>query len=324
MGRRVRLDQTDSLHHVMTRTVEKRPLFEDDGDRVIFLDFLSRECSLTGTRILAWALMGTHVHLLVRCADYPLSGFMQRILSSYARCFNRRHDRTGHLFEARFRSILVNDESYLLSVVRYIHLNPVSSGTVSSVGDLGKYAWTGHRAIVSGVGIIGQDIDGVLALFGGNKIEAMSSYLNMMESDSPAWEYAGEGFILGRKGVVSSRLSDLISMDSPRRTGLLGDMESSAAIARSMSGSGTVDIRNRDAEHGKVEEILRETLSRFHLSSGVLTGSSRRGVITEAREFAARRLSTEAGLSFTEIGRLLGMTRQGVNYLMNCKTKRLR
>ena len=323
MGRRVRLDQTDSLHHVMTRTVEKRPLFEDDGDRVIFLDFLSRECSLTGTRILAWALMGTHVHLLVRCADYPLSGFMQRILSSYARCFNRRHDRTGHLFEARFRSILVNDESYLLSVVRYIHLNPVSSGTVSSVGDLGKYAWTGHRAIVSGVGIIGQDIDGVLALFGGNKIEAMSSYLNMMESDSPAWEYAGEGFILGRKGVVSSRLSDLISMDSPRRTGLLGDVESSAAVARSVIGSGSIAVRNR-AEHEKVEAILSETLSRFDLNPGSLTGSSRNGAITEARAFAAKRLVTEAGLSFSETGRLLGMTRQGVNYLLNCKSKIVR
>ncbi len=320
MGRRVRLDQTDSLHHVMTRTVERRPLFEDDTDRVAFLDAFSRVCSLTGTRILAWALMGTHVHLLVRCAEYPLSGYMQQILSSYARFFNRRHDRTGHLFEDRFRSILVNDESYLLSVIRYIHLNPVASGMLDSVEALGKYPWTGHRAIVTGVAVNGQDIDGVLSLFGGSRSEALSSYLNMMESDSPAWEYAGEGFILGRKGVVSSRLSDLISMDSPRRTGLLGDVESSAAVARSVVGSVSIDVRNRAAEHEKVESILSETLSRFKLSPGVLTGNSRRGSITQARAYAARRLVSEAGLSFTETGRLLGMTRQGVNYLLNCKS----
>ncbi len=323
MSRRVRLDQTDSLHHVMTRTVERRPLFEDDTDRVAFLDAFSGVCSLTGTRILAWALMGTHIHLLARCADYPLSGFMQQILSRYARYFNRRHDRTGHLFEDRFRSILVNDESYLLSVIRYIHLNPVASGMVDSVEALGKYPWTGHRAIVTGVAINGQDIDGVLALFGGSRSEALSSYLDMMGSDSPAWEYAGEGFILGRKGIVSSRLSDLISMDSPRRTGLLGDVESSAAVARSVIGSGSIAVRNR-AEHEKVEAILSETLSRFDLNPGSLTGSSRNGAITEARAFAAKRLVTEAGLSFSETGRLLGMTRQGVNYLLNCKSKIVR
>lgn len=323
MSRRVRLDQTDSLHHVMTRTVERRPLFEDDTDRVAFLDAFSGVCSLTGTRILAWALMGTHIHLLARCADYPLSGFMQQILSRYARYFNWRHDRTGHLFEDRFRSILVNDESYLLSVIRYIHLNPVASGMVDSVEALGKYPWTGHRAIVTGVAINGQDIDGVLALFGGSRSEALSSYLDMMGSDSPAWEYAGEGFILGRKGIVSSRLSDLISMDSPRRTGLLGDVESSAAVARSVIGSGSIAVRNR-AEHEKVEAILSETLSRFDLNPGSLTGSSRNGAITEARAFAAKRLVTEAGLSFSETGRLLGMTRQGVNYLLNCKSKIVR
>lgn len=308
----------------MTRTVERRPLFEDDTDRASFLDAFSRICSLTGTRILAWALMGTHVHLLVRCAEYPLSGFMQQVLSRYARFFNRRHDRTGHLFEDRFRSILVNDESYLLSVIRYIHLNPVSSGMVDSVEALGKYPWTGHRAVVTGVEIDGQDVDGVLALFGGSRSEALTSYLNMMESDSPAWEYAGEGFILGRKGVVSSRLSDLVSMDSPRRTGMLGDMESSAAVARSVIGSGSIDVRNRAATHEKVESILKETLSRFNLNPGALTGCSRNGTITEARAFAAERLVTEAGLSFTETGRLLGMTRQGVNYLLNCKSKIVR
>lgn len=324
MGRRGRLDQTDSLHHVMTRTVERRPLFEDDSDRVAFLEAFSRACSLTDTRILAWALMGTHVHLLVRCAAYPLSRFMQQVLSRYARFFNRRHDRIGHLFEDRFRSILVNDESYLLSVVRYIHLNPVASGTVDSVEVLGSYPWTGHRAVVSGFGIIGQDIDGVLALFGENRKEALSSYLNMMESDSPAWEYAGEGFILGSKGMVSSRLSELISMDSPRRIGMIGDQESSAAVARSVIESGSFDIRNRGDAHERVEGIMKETLSMFHLSPGALSGSSRTGAITEARAYAAKRLVAEVGLSLAETGRLLGVTRQGVNYLLKCKSTILR
>lgn len=319
MGRRTRLDQTDSLHHVMARTVERRLLFMDDTDRAAFLDTLSQLLAVSETRMLAWALMDSHIHLLIRCKDYPLSRFMQQLLSRYARYFNRRHKRSGHLFESRFRSILINDEAYLTTVVRYIHLNPVAAGMVDSVDDLASYPWTGHRSIITGTSINGQDTSEVLSMFRTEKARALAAYLEMMSSDSPAWEYVGEGFILGSRGMSSGRVSDLMSERTPSSRRVLGDRKTTAELATSLKADSRHGIRDRDSSREKIEEIFRDILARFGLGQGDLTRNTRNGTITAARAAAARRLLDEAGLSMTETGRLLGITRQGVSYLLNCK-----
>lgn len=319
MGRRARLDQTDSLHHVMARTVERRLLFMDDTDRAAFLDTLSQLCAVSETGLLAWALMDSHVHLLIRCGDFPLSRFMQQLLSRYAKYFNRRHGRTGHLFESRFRSILINDEAYLTTVVRYIHLNPVVAGMVDSVDDLARYPWTGHRSIISGISINGQDTKAVLSMFGSDRESALAAYLKMMSSDSPAWEYVGEGFILGSRGMSAGRVSDLMSERTPSSRRVLGDRKSTAELATSLKADGRHGIRDRDSSREIIEGIFRDILDQFGLERRDLMKKSRNGTLTAARAAAARRLITEAGLNMTETGRLLGITRQGVSYLLNCK-----
>ena len=120
----------------------------------------------TQTRVLAWALLPNHFHLLARSGPAGLSKLMQRLLGGYAGAFNRRHGRYGHLLQNRFKSILVEEEAYLLELVRYLHLNPVRAGLVGTVDELDRYAWTGHSRLMGRVTDGWQDVDGVLAHFG--------------------------------------------------------------------------------------------------------------------------------------------------------------
>jgi REP element-mobilizing transposase RayT len=135
MGRRPRIYYPGAIYHVMARGVDGRNIFVDDHDRAAFLDgmrIIAREAS---AEIIAYCLMGNHFHLAVKVGAVPLSAFMQRLLTAYCMRFNRRHNRTGHLFQARYRALLCLDDDYLARLIRYIHLNPVRAGFVSSPGD---------------------------------------------------------------------------------------------------------------------------------------------------------------------------------------------
>ena len=123
------------IHHVMVRGVERRRLFLDDRDYEEFLGRIPRALEKAPCRVLAWALMPNHVHLLVRSGDRGLASFMRRLMTGYAMAFNRRHRRVGHLFQGRFRGHLIEEEGYFLEVSRYIHLNPVKAGWTSRPED---------------------------------------------------------------------------------------------------------------------------------------------------------------------------------------------
>jgi REP element-mobilizing transposase RayT len=114
----------------MVRGSERRAIFRDDRDRT---DFVTRVAALAeaGTlTVYAWALLPNHAHLLVRTGSRPLARSMRRLLTGYAGAFNRRHKRVGHLFQNRYKSIVVEEERYLLELVRYLHLNPLRAGVV--------------------------------------------------------------------------------------------------------------------------------------------------------------------------------------------------
>lgn len=112
----------------MARGASKQLIFEDDIDRKKFLELLSEHANKNEMSIFAYCLMGNHVHLLVQDPCMRLSQAMKNLLASYAAWFNLRHGRCGHLFQGRFKSEPVEDDSYLLSVARYIHKNPAAAG----------------------------------------------------------------------------------------------------------------------------------------------------------------------------------------------------
>jgi putative transposase len=181
MPRRARLDYPGCLHHVTARGIERRRLFVDDFDRRCFVRSMERLFPETGVRCLAWALMDNHVHLLVETGDVPLSRVMHRLLQRHAQRFNRRHVRSGRLFQNRFRSDIVRSGPHLLEAVRYVHLNPVRAGMVQSVKSLATYPWTGHAVLMGDRPNRFQDVDGVLALVGTTKASAAAEMRTFLE-----------------------------------------------------------------------------------------------------------------------------------------------
>ena len=161
MPRQARLDAPGVLQHIMARGIERRKIFWDDKDRTSFLERLALILEETQTQCYAWTLIPNHFHLLLRTslsasADAsrcragatPLSSVMRRLMTGYAVTFNIRHRRSGHLFQNRYKSVVCEEDPYLLELIRYIHLNPLRAGLVEDLNTLDKYPWTGHSTIL--------------------------------------------------------------------------------------------------------------------------------------------------------------------------------
>jgi len=148
LARQPRDDAPGVVHHVMVRGIERRAIFLDDADREDFLSRLSRLVPELGFRCFAWALMPNHVHLVVRSGNARISRLMARLGTGYARYFNARHDRVGHLFQNRFRSRRAVDDADLLGLVLYVTRNPLEAGLVADGAALERFPWCGLGALV--------------------------------------------------------------------------------------------------------------------------------------------------------------------------------
>ena len=172
MPRKARVDAPGALHHLIARGIEKKPIFKDPTDQYRFLGRLQKILVETSTPCYAWALMPNHVHLLLRTGAFPIATVMRRLLTYYAQYFNRMHDRHGQLFQNRYKSILCEEETYLLELVRYIHLNPLRGRLVADLKSLDTYAFCGHSALMGNMKYHWQDTQYVLGLFGRTLLSA--------------------------------------------------------------------------------------------------------------------------------------------------------
>jgi putative transposase len=166
MPRKARIDAPGALHHIIVRGIEGKAIFNDRYDRYNFLDRLGDVLSDTSTPCFAWALMFNHVHLLLRTGLTPIAKVMQRMLTGYAQQFNRRHKRHGQLFQNRYKSFLCEEDTYLLELVRYIHLNPLRAGVVKDLMQLSTYPFSGYHVLMGKNDHVWQDTDYVLGMFG--------------------------------------------------------------------------------------------------------------------------------------------------------------
>ena len=165
MPRKSRIDAPGALHHIIARGIDRRDIFKDDKDRDSFLERLGDILAETQTSCFAWALIPNHFHLLLKTGATPISTVMRRLLTGYAVSFNRRHRRYGHLFQNRYKSILCQEDTYLLELVRYIHLNPLRAGIVNDLRSLDKYRYCGHAVILKKRKYSWQNTGYVLRLF---------------------------------------------------------------------------------------------------------------------------------------------------------------
>lgn len=147
MPRTARKIGETGVYHIMLRGINRQIIFQDDKDILRFLDTLRNYKELSGFQLFAYCIMDNHVHLLIKESDEPMSTIVKRISSSYVFWYNKRYERCGHLFQERFRSEAVDDDEYFLTVLRYIHQNPVKAEISDGVDD---YKWSSYKEYIEG------------------------------------------------------------------------------------------------------------------------------------------------------------------------------
>jgi len=240
---------------------------------------------------------------------------MRKLLTWYAQYYNRRHRRTGHLFENRYKSILCDEETYLLALVRYIHLNPVRAKVVKTMKGLDGYPWSGHRMIVAREKNPWMDCDHVLGQFAGTKGKAIREYRRFVQ------EGLGEGRnpMLTGGGLIRSQGGWSQVLALRRRE------EKEPSDERILRGGDFVDRVLQEAEEqqlrqmkirrkGKgIEDIIQEECRKRKVSEQELRRGSRRSRVSEARAVIAYRSKEELGVSGAEIARYLGVNTSSIN-----------
>jgi putative transposase len=148
MARPLRIEYPGAYYHVMSRGNRREDIFLSDKDRKVFLDGLADSCETYSIKLIAYVLLSNHFHLLVQTPQANLSEFMRHFLVTYTVRFNRRNGRAGHIFQGRFKSVLVDEDEYLLPLSRYIHLNPIRTSQFKDADFptkseyLKKYPWS--------------------------------------------------------------------------------------------------------------------------------------------------------------------------------------
>ena len=303
MPRLPRLDITGLLQHVIVRGIDRRDIFNDEHDRQLFVDRLFSLLPETGVRCYAWALLSNHFHLLLMPTTTPLSHFMRRLLTGYAITFNRRHQRSGHLFQNRYKSIVCEEEPYLLELVRYIHLNPLRAGMVASLEELDFYPWSGHTVLIGNRKIDAQETGAILELFGGNTITARQNYR----------QFVAEGIKVGRR-------DDLVGGGLRRSQGERENNEYESFDERVLGGGNFVDgLKLESALRDKMNRII--SLTRLVeivsisllLDPDVVRRPSKSRAPAAARGIICQLAIFDLGYTGSEVGKVLHLGPTGVS-----------
>ncbi len=307
----------------MVRGINKITIFEDDRDRTRFVERLGQIIIEGKCAVYAWALMSNHVHILFKSGKHDISAVMRKLLTWYAQYYNRRHNRSGHLFENRYKSILCDEENYLLALVRYIHLNPIRADVIKTMEELEGYAWTGHPAITGKTVYGWMDRERILAEFGGTGRKAVNDYRRfveegMREGRNPLLTGGGLVRSLGGWSQVLGLRRQSDREESDER--VLGSGDFVQAILREAEERQLRQTRLRKRGKG-IEDIIREESERRQVSSEELKKGSRRRKISKARLEIAARCKEELGLSGAEIARHLGVNTTSINRALGKRDK---
>jgi REP element-mobilizing transposase RayT len=203
MPRHGRIDAAGAVHHIIIRGIERKSIFYDDTDKNRFLERLGIVLLEGKAPCYAFVLLSNHVHLLLRTGTIPVASLMRRLLTGYAVSFNRRHKRSGHLFQNRYKSILCEEDPYFLQLVRYIHLNPLRAGIIKDFASLVAYPYSGHATIMGKHVRTWQDTEYVLVQFGQVTETARRTYEAFVEqgiSEGRRSDLTGGGLLRSNKG----------------------------------------------------------------------------------------------------------------------------
>ena len=283
MSRPLRVEYPGAWYHVMNRGLNRRLIFYDSEDYTLFLETLGEACARFNVRLAAYCLMPNHYHALIHTPEGNLSRFMRHLNGVYTQRFNRRHQRDGPLFRGRFKGILVQENDYLLQVVKYIHHNPLKAGLVDT---LKQFPWSSHRCYLkcrSSGGPQWLESEFILGHFAKRRVKAVSLYKEFMRQDlNPDVDafYSRKywGGILGQPVFVEKIKRKILESD------LIQDREVKGT--RSLRGKAQVDLINaKVCAHYKIkkEELFESDRGQANIPRGM--------AVALAREFSGLTLA---------------------------------
>lgn len=272
MARKPRIHYPGAYYHVILRGNGGQDIFNSEADRSRFYLLIQEGIERYGHRIHAFCLMTNHVHLLVEVRIVPLSRIMQNLSFRYTRYVNAVKKRMGHLFQGRYKGLLIDEDSYLLELTRYIHCNPVRAGLVS---DPGEYRWSSHQAYLGKESIPWLTIGSVLSQFSSQTKKARALYSQFLLAG--AQEPHRQDFHAG-----------------PYEARILGDdYFSEKALAHA---------EEEASSRVSIEDVSKATCLIYNINEEVLAEPGKKQPAAEARAVAAYLVQEQEGLLLTELG----------------------
>jgi REP element-mobilizing transposase RayT len=297
MARQWRIEYTGAIYHVLSRGNGGQEIFRSNDDRQLFLDLLGELVERFNIEVHAYVLMGNHYHLLLKTNDANLSRAMQWFGTSYTRKFNLKNRTGGHLFQGRFKSIIVENDTYLLRLSCYIHRNPVRAGIVERLAD---YQWSSYRFYAYKSKKVPEWLTTKTIL---NQLSGQDHHKayrkkaqQYSDEQSSIWEDVKHGFIYGSQDFVADLkarfLDDKKDVELPQRNLLLHSVDSQLLLK---SASKVLNLDLKSAR--KVKKIA--------------PGEK------EKRDMLVYLLWKTGGLTNKEIGSLLGVTYSTVSKVVS-------
>jgi REP element-mobilizing transposase RayT len=286
MARPYRLQAENCLYHITSRGNNRAQIFFADSDYKKFLEYLGKAKEKYNFYLCAYVLMANHYHLLLETVSPNLSKIMQYMNTSYTIYHNRKHNKCGHLFQGRYKSIVVDRDTYFLELTRYIHLNPVRANMVAAPEN---YRWSSYNEFIRehGFGVIDKDQVGKYLDMNGK--EYRKFVLAGRQQKGSPFEDTYAGFILGDKGFVKEKLNSLRKQVAGKEISNKGLLKHTIAV----------------------EEILRTIARMYGNKPEDLLGSKKRS--WEARKAAVYCLKRFTVLTNAQIGKKFGISDSAVS-----------
>jgi putative transposase len=294
MARKSRIHYPGACYHVILRGNAGHDIFFEDQDRSRFFLLLQEGIERFHHRIHAYCLMTNHVHLVMQVGEVPLSRILQNISFRYTRFINQRKNQTGHLFQGRYRALLLDADAYLLELVRYIHNNPVRAGIAKTPDE---FPWSSHAVYLENSPVPWLTTDWVLAQFADKKKRATALYRQ---------------FIL--KGVDEKHRKDFYRGDTAAH--ILGDDHFSEKALAAAS--------QKMVKKTSLNQVLRAVCKQYAIDRDDLLSGSRERRITEPRAVAALLVRDIEHLSLTALSRKLQRDLSGLSQAASRLDKKLK
>jgi putative transposase len=285
MSRPLRIQYPDAWYHIMNRGRRGEDIFTDKNDYHAFVDLLKELVEDYNIKIAAYCLLPNHYHLLVQTPDSNISRAMRHLNGVYTQRFNRNHNFDGQLFRGRYKSILVEGDSYLMELVRYIHRNPMEAGLVDS---LGKYTWSSHKGYLSSAkkwDWLHKDY--ILNFFAKKRVDATRIYRQFMLKEAPE----GINKILGRRKLPAI-VGDDNFVDKIKNKFFVNKSHEEVPESRSLAPA--------------AEKIIEEVCKFYNVTEQDIL-SSRRGYFNEPRNVSIYLMRRLRGDTLKDVGELFGV-----------------